>query len=166
MTALDAGTSSGRTQWRPGDPTQPGWVRHRWALIVLAVTLAAAHVSLPLWAESFATVYPEVDYLRVPFLVILGACAVAGEIVLLTLWTLAPALSSSMSLPPRQHAGLALVIVLLLGIAVAFAGVNTYLSSSLNANPPLVFLGLLAGCLGCGTVAVSLAYAQWQRRRR
>lgn len=166
MTALDAGTAHGRAQWGLEEPAQAGWTRNRWVLVVLATMLAAAHVSLPLWAESLATVYPEVDYLRVPFLLILGACAVAGEIVLLTLWTLAPALNSRTSLTLREHTQLTLVIVLLLGIAVAFTGVNTYLSSSINANPPLVFLGLLAGSLICGAVAVSLAYAQWHRRQR
>lgn len=165
MTALDTGTSHGRAQWGIEDPGQAAWIRYRWVLVVLATLLAAVHVSLPLWAESFATVYPEVDYLRVPFLLILGACAVAGEIVLLTLWTLAPALSSSTSLTLRQHAQLALVVVLLLGIAVAFTGVNIYLSSSINANPPLVFLGLLAGSLVCVAVAVALSYAQWHRRQ-
>lgn len=165
MTALDAGTSDGRAQWGLEEPAQAAWIRYRWVLVMLATMLAAAHVSLPLWAESLATVYPEVDYLRVPFLVILGACAVAGEIVLLMLWTLAPALSSSTSLTPRQHTALALVVVLLLGVAVAFTSVNTYLSSSINANPPLVGLGLLAGSLVCVAVPVALSYAQWHRRQ-
>ncbi|MFK5582453.1 DUF2975 domain-containing protein [Serinicoccus sp. LYQ131] len=132
---------------------------------MLATMLAAAHVALPLWAESLAMVYPEVDYLRVPFLVILGACAVAGEIVLLTLWTLAPALSSSTSSTPRRLTAVVLVVVLLLGVAAAFTGLNIYLSSSINANPPLVGLGLLAGALVCGAVAVTLSYAQWHHRQ-
>ncbi|WP_157609193.1 hypothetical protein [Serinicoccus marinus] len=163
MAAPDVVAARRRAQWGIEELPRPAWVRHRWVLLGIAAILAVAHVSLPLWAELFATGFPEVDYLRVPFLVILGACAVAGELVLLIVWALAPALGSTSRLTPGQHVALALAVVLLLAVAMAFIGVNTYLSS-IEANPPLVFLGLLVGSLVCVSVAVAFAYAQWHRR--
>lgn len=130
-------------------------------LVLGALVLACAHVFfLPLAAESMANAYPEVDYLRLPLTWVFGAALVAGEVVLLALWWLAPTLESGNRLTPTQRVQLGIVIGLLVLIGVMLAAVNNYLNSSLNANPPLIALGLFAVPLLCWAVAAVLLYSR------
>lgn len=130
--------------------------------LALVLALAVVHVlALPAGAESMTAAYPEVAYLRLPFTWIFGGVLVALQVALLAFWKLLPAVSSGSRLRRGEAAVLDGIAVVLVVVGLVLAGVNSYLSSDLRANPPLVGLGLLVSSVTSFGLA---AAAVWVRR--
>ncbi len=126
-------------------------------ILALAVGIAFTMlVLIPVMASQSADSYPEVAYLRWPFMALLEVASVTGLAVLGSLWRLialgrAGEFFSAASARPLGLAACSFFIA-----AAVFLGIDAYLTVGLHAAPPLVFYGLLAGGLACLAAALVL----------
>ncbi|WP_040159456.1 DUF2975 domain-containing protein [Nigerium massiliense] len=129
----------------------------RGLILALALGIACTMlVLIPVMASQAADAYPEVAYLRWPFVALLEVASVAGLVVLGSLWRLIALGRAGEFLSEASARPLGLATVSFIIAAATFLGIDAYLAVGLQAAPPLVFYGLLAGGLACLAAALVL----------
>ena len=121
-------------------------------MLVGAVFVQA--VILPVLAGQMAEIYPEVEYLRIPFTVVAVLVVVSAEVVLLCLWTLLSMVRKGSLFSRSAFTYVNLIIGALLVAAALSAGVIVVLLVVVQAGPPGVIYPLFAGVAGCAALAL------------
>ena len=125
------------------------------ALRVLLVLVFAGAVLAQVWffpalAADIARQEPEVAWVRWPMLAVVVLVIAGAQVALVAIWVLLEMVQTDRVFSPRAYVWVDVIIVVAVIDTILVSCVNLFLSYWVRANPPAVFLGLIALAV-CGT---------------
>ncbi len=126
----------------------------RVALVLLLLGSVLAQVLVPAFAADRAQVFPEVEYLVVPYSVVGILVIACGQVALLVVWRLLSMVSSGVIFTPRAVRWVDVITICGAVATVLSAGVLTHLLAVAGGGPGII-LGLV-GIATCGVTFVLL----------
>jgi len=120
----------------------------RVALVVLLFGTVLAQVLVPVVASEEARIFPEVDYLAVPYSVALILVIACVQVALLVVWRLLSLVDGGVIFTRRALRWVDVIIACAVVATVLSAGVLIHLGYIVDAGGPLVALGLPATLAG------------------
>ena len=120
----------------------------RVTLVVLLLGTVLAQILVPVVASQEARIFPEVDYLAVPYSVALILVIACVQVALLVVWRLLSLVDGGVIFTRRALRWVDVIIACAVVATVLSAGVLIHLGYIVDAGGPLVALGLPATLAG------------------
>lgn len=129
-------------------------------IILLLLLLGLQIVIIPLMAEEYALMFPEVDYLKVPFTILLDLVLLCVQVIILAVFPLLSMVEKDRIFSEKSFKYVSVIIGSLTVMGTILLGILLYLNYFLQANPPGVAIGLALGILVSFASAILMAVMQ------
>ena len=126
-------------------------------LVGFALGILAAQLAfLPMTAQQFADMAPELDYLHAPMLYSLELVLVLADVVIVCLWMLLSRISAGTIFSDSSFRLVNAIVASFAGAALILLGIFVALFFVVQEGGPGIFLALLAGIGGTAFAALVL----------